>query len=169
MDPYVELARAAIEAWVREGRVLDLPEGLPEEMRSSRRGVFVCLKKGGHLRGCMGTFLPTRGSVAEEVVHNAIASCSEDPRFPPVREEELPDLEVSVDVLSSPEEVDDLSKLDPRVYGVIVEKGGRRGLLLPDLEGVDTVEEQLAIAMRKAGIVDPRGMRVYRFTVRRHG
>lgn len=166
-DPYVELARRAIEAYVSEGRVIAPPRDLPEELLARRAGAFVSLKKRGELRGCIGTFLPTEPTLAEEIIQNAIRAATEDPRFPPVRPGELPELSVSVDVLSPPEPTT-VEELDPKRYGVIVESGWRRGLLLPDLPGVDTVEEQLRIAKLKAGIAPDEPCRVLRFTVERH-
>lgn len=165
----VELARLAIDKCVREGRTLK-QEDCPELFRKieGRAGAFVSLKKQGDLRGCIGTFEPTRSNLAEEIVSNAISSCSRDPRFEPVREGELDQLEVSVDVLGEPEPVADESKLDPREYGVIVRSGRRLGLLLPDLEGVNTVEEQLDIARRKAGIGPREPVELFRFKVRRY-
>ncbi|MCD6540420.1 AmmeMemoRadiSam system protein A [Candidatus Bipolaricaulota bacterium] len=165
-DPLVELARRAIEAFVRERRVLEPPKQVPPEL-SRRAGVFVSLKKDGMLRGCIGTYLPTKENLAAEIIANAIKAATEDPRFPPVRPEELPRLQVSVDVLSPPEPCTE-ADLDPKRYGVIVEKGWRLGLLLPDLEGVDTVEEQLRIAKMKAGIAPDEPCKIYRFTVERH-
>lgn len=166
--PLVRLARDAVEAYVRCGKIISPPSELTPEMRE-RAGVFVSLKKRGRLRGCIGTFLPACENVAEEVIRNAIAACSEDPRFEPVREEELPLLEYSVDILSEPELVSDIGELDPKIYGVIVEApDGRRGLLLPDLEGVDSVEEQISIASRKAGIFPGEPIKIYRFRVRRY-
>ncbi len=167
MHPLVKLARQAIQEYIRHGRIITPPQVLTQEM-AQRAGTFVSLKKGGQLRGCIGTFMPTKTNVAEEIIRNAIAAATEDPRFPPVREEELDELEVSVDVLSPPEPVQDLSQLDPKQYGVIVVKGPRKGLLLPDLEGVDTVEEQLRIAKMKAGILPEEDCEVYRFKVRRY-
>lgn len=167
--PLVELARRAIEEYVKNGRVIPPPP--PEEMTpemKEKAGTFVSLKKHGELRGCIGTFLPTQPNVAQEVIKNAIAAATQDPRFPPVQPQELPELTISVDVLSPPEPVKDLSELDPKRYGVIVRSGWRQGLLLPDLEGVDTVEQQLAIAMAKAGISPGEPIEVYRFTVRRY-
>jgi AmmeMemoRadiSam system protein A len=143
------------------------PQELTEEMKQ-RAGVFVSLKKHGQLRGCIGTFEPTRQNIAEEIVRNAISSATGDPRFSPVGEEELPDLEYSVDVLTSPEPVINRSELDPKKYGIIVESGYRRGLLLPDLEGVDTVEEQISICRRKAGIAEDEPVNLYKFEVRRY-
>jgi len=165
-DPLVELARRAIEVYVRERRVIEPPSKLPPEL-SRRAGVFVSIKKDGMLRGCIGTYLPTKENLAAEIIANAVKAATEDPRFPPVRPEELPRLKVSVDVLSPPEPCTE-ADLDPKRYGVIVEKGWRLGLLLPDLEGVDTVEEQLRIAKMKAGIPPDEPCKIYRFTVERH-
>lgn len=171
-DPWVRLARASLEAWVAEGRQLSPSEveGLPSELASQRAGCFVSLKKDGRLRGCIGTIAATQGSLALEICANAISAGTRDPRFDPVTEEELPALVYDVDVLGEPEEVASTADLDPRRYGVIVsDRSGRRGLLLPDLDGVDTVEEQLGIAARKGG-VDLGGpdVRIQRFEVTRH-
>jgi AmmeMemoRadiSam system protein A len=132
-----------------------------------RAGVFVSIKKRGELRGCIGTFMPTRTNVAEEIVANAISSATQDPRFMPVEASELDDLEYSVDILTEPEPVRSTDQLDPRKYGVIVECGYRRGLLLPDLAGVEKVEEQIEICRAKAGISDGEPIRLYRFRVER--
>lgn len=167
-DPLVSLARATVEAFVGEGTVLEPPKEGPEEYRKRRAGVFVSLHERGQLRGCIGTIEPQRSSIAQEVVANAIAAASSDPRFPPVSADELDYLSYSVDVLGIPEPVDSLIQLDPRRYGVIVRRGHRRGLLLPDLEGVDTVQDQLAIAKRKAGIGPDEDAVVERFEVIRH-
>ncbi|HIC95931.1 TPA: AmmeMemoRadiSam system protein A [Candidatus Bipolaricaulota bacterium] len=169
MDIYVELARQATEEYVRHRRRLALPEGLPRRLREERAGVFVSIKKGGMLRGCIGTFLPMEENLAEEIITNAISSATRDYRFPPISPQELAELEYSVDILTPPEPAK-VEELDPKRYGVLVESegGGRRGLLLPDLEGVETVEEQLAIARRKAGIGPDEPIRIYRFEVERH-
>ncbi|MBQ3867076.1 MAG: AmmeMemoRadiSam system protein A, partial [Clostridia bacterium] len=142
-DPYVKLARASVEAWVlRRERIL-APKDLPEEMLARRAGAFVSLHRNGQLRGCIGTILATRKNVAEEIIRNAVSACSCDDRFTPVRAEELAGLEISVDVLGAPEPVASMDELDVKRYGVIVSRGLKRGLLLPDLDGVDTVEEQV--------------------------
>lgn len=167
--PLVALARKTIEEYVKNRRVIDPPP--PEEMRpemKKKAGVFVSLKKHGQLRGCIGTFLPTAENVAQETIKNAIAASTQDPRFPPVEPKELKDLDISVDVLSEPEPVESQEELDPKIYGVIVESGWKRGLLLPDLEGVDTVSQQLSIAMAKAGILPGESIKVYRFKVDRY-
>jgi AmmeMemoRadiSam system protein A len=163
--PTVELARKAVERYVRNGKVFK-PRKLTAEMKSGA-GVFVSIKKHGELRGCIGTFMPTRTNVAEEIVANAISSATQDPRFMPVEASELGDLEYSVDVLTEPEPVRSIDQLDPKKYGVIVECGFRRGLLLPDLAGVDNVEEQIEICRAKAGISAEEPIRLYRFQVKR--
>ena len=168
-DSYVQLARKTVETYVRTGKKLRVPEGLPEEMYSRRAGVFVSLKEEGRLRGCIGTIAPVRGSIAEEIIENGISAAAKDPRFHAVEPEELDRLEYSVDVLGETEKIDSPEKLDVKRYGVVVSRGYRRGLLLPDLEGVDTVEEQIDIARRKAGIPeDAEDIRLERFEVVRH-
>ena len=164
--PLVDLARRTIEVYVREGREIE-PSALPPEL-PQRAGAFVSLHAHGELRGCIGTIEPSQPSLAEEVIHNAIMAATEDPRFPPVRPDELADLEISVDVLSPPEPIASPEALDPKRYGVIVQSGYRRGLLLPDLEGVDTVECQVDIARRKAGIGRHEPVKLYRFEVQRY-
>jgi AmmeMemoRadiSam system protein A len=167
MDPLVELAKRAVEEFILKKRVILPPDPLTPVM-SEKAGVFVCLKKEGQLRGCIGTFLPCCGNVAEETIKNAICAATEDPRFSLVAKEELPFIAYSVDVLSPPEKISDQKELDPNKYGVIVVKGGMRGLLLPDLEGVETVEEQVRIAKMKAGIDPAESADIYRFKVRRY-
>jgi AmmeMemoRadiSam system protein A len=167
MHAIVELARRSVEEFVRNGKTVSLHEPLPAEMRA-KAGVFVCIKKHGELRGCIGTFLPCCDNVAAETVRNAISAAIQDPRFRPVAADELDQLSYSVDVLSPPEKVQDLSELDPKEFGVIVSCGNRRGLLLPDLEGVDSVEEQLRITRMKAGIMPDEEVEIFRFRVERY-
>ena len=168
-DPWVRLARLSLETCVRQGEALQtLPDGLPAEMTGQATGAFVSLHKDGRLRGCIGTITPTEANVAKEIVRNAVSAGTRDPRFPPVRAEELDELEYSVDVLGRPEPVDSSAQLDPKQYGVIVSCGARRGLLLPDLDGVDTVDEQLDIARRKGGIGEEEPYAIQRFKVVRH-
>ena len=166
-DVYVRLARQTIEAFVRSGEVPGLPDDLPDEM-NTRAGVFVSLKIAGKLRGCIGTISAATENIAHEIVKNAISACSDDPRFEPVRAEELERITYSVDVLGNAERIDSVEQLDAKRYGVIVTSGYRKGLLLPNLEGVDTVEEQLKIAKRKAGIPEYERCRMERFEVVRH-
>ena len=167
-DAFVRLARASVESFIRNRRVLQLPKDLPAELLHTQAGAFVSIHEHGRLRGCIGTFLPTASCLGEEIIQNAVSACSRDPRFDPVTEDELKYLEINVDVLSEPEPIDSKNQLDVKKYGVIVTSGSRRGLLLPDLEGVDTVEQQIDIARRKAGIREGEKIRLQRFEVVRH-
>jgi AmmeMemoRadiSam system protein A len=189
MHPLVKLAQLAIETYLKEGKIIEVPKDFPEEFLKRRAGVFVTLEKNGKLRGCIGTYLPTRINVAEETIRNAIAAATQDWRFESVKLEELKEISVSVSVLSYPEEVKDLKELDPKKYGVIVKNFPlafpnqdwildgildeeiipKTGVLLPDIEGVETVEQQISIACQKAGI-DPQKEKifVYKFTVEKY-
>jgi len=168
-DPWVRLARLSLETYVRTGKQLErLPDGLPAEMTGRTAGAFVSLHICGQLRGCIGTTGPTTASVAWEIVQNAVSACSRDPRFSPVRMDELDSLEYSVDVLGEPEPIDSPDQLDVKRYGVIVSCGNRRGLLLPDLDGVDTVQQQIDIARQKGGISSRERCALERFEVVRH-
>ncbi|MCM1084256.1 MAG: AmmeMemoRadiSam system protein A [Clostridium sp.] len=167
-DAYVSLARRTIEEYVTTGKMPDVPNELPEEMRGKQAGVFVSIKKDGRLRGCIGTIEATQSSIAKEIVANAISAATRDPRFSPIKQAELPWLTISVDVLGDTEKISSANELDVKRYGVIVTRGRRRGLLLPNLEGVDTVEEQLAIAKQKAGIAEEEPVELERFEVVRH-
>ena len=173
-DSYVRLARRSVESYVRSGKKLRLAEeaareSLPAEMRERRAGVFVSLKEEGKLRGCIGTICAVQKNIAEEIIENAVSAASKDPRFRAVEPEELDRLIYSVDVLGEPEEIASPEELDVKRYGVIVSRGYKRGLLLPNLDGVDTVEEQIAIAKRKAGIPEETDdICLERFEVVRH-
>ena len=168
-DAWVRLARLSLETYVRTGRSLDtLPDGLPAELTGRAAGAFVSLHAGGRLRGCIGTIAPTQGSLAWEIVRNAVSAGAHDPRFPPVKAGELAGLEYSVDVLGEPEPIASAAELEPRRYGVIVTRGSRRGLLLPDLDGVDTAWQQLRIALQKGGIRADEPYELARFEVVRH-
>jgi AmmeMemoRadiSam system protein A len=170
--PLVALARSAIERRVRDGvRIEPPPELSPEFQRQA--GAFVTIHCRGRLRGCIGTIQPTCENVAAEVIQNAISAAERDPRFPPMSRAELVDMDVKVDVLEEPEPVDSLDQLDPKRYGLIVQSERhphRRGLLLPDLEGIDTVEKQVYWTRHhKAGITDPdEPVKMYRFEVTRY-
>lgn len=167
-DPLVGLARKSLEHYVRNGDYLRLPEGLPDDLLNERFPVFVSIKKHGSLRGCIGATEPTMDNLAEEIIQYSVQAGTRDPRFPSVEEDELDQLTYSVDVLMKPEPVEDKGGLDPSTFGVIVEKGHRRGLLLPNLDGVDTVEDQLRIALNKAGIGPEEDFSIQRFKVVRH-
>ena len=163
----MRLARLSLETYVAAGREAELPENLSGELLSTRAGAFVSIKKDGQLRGCIGTIEPTQDSLAREIVQNAI-SAAHDPRFDPVTPEELSDLTYSVDVLGRAEPIASERELDVKRYGVIVKEGARRGLLLPDLAGVDTPREQIEIARQKAGIAPGARVSLFRFEVVRH-
>ncbi len=167
-DEYVKLARDAVEAYVLRREVLDVPAGLPDEMLSKQAGTFVSIHEHGELRGCIGTISPTRSSVAEEIIGNAISASTRDPRFPAIKPDELPWLDINVDVLGEPEDIGSEDELDVKRYGVIVSCGHRRGLLLPDLDGIDTPRQQVEIAMKKGGIHRFEKYKLQRFEVIRH-
>lgn len=189
MHPLAKLAKEAVEVFIKEGKVISVPTDFPQEFLTRTRGVFVTLEKNGDLRGCIGTYLPTRSSIAEETIKNAIAAATQDIRFPPVEEEELPYLKYTVSVLSFPEKVNDIKELNPKKYGILVktlplvfpneeyilngllekEIVSKTGILLPDIEGIDTVEQQISIACQKAGI-DPKREKffIYKFTVEKY-
>jgi AmmeMemoRadiSam system protein A len=166
MHPLVKLAKKAVESYVKGRQVVRETELSPEMKEEA--GVFVSLKKHGQLRGCIGTFEPTQSNVAEEIVQNAISAAMRDPRFNPVRPDELGELEYSVDVLTAPELVKSKEELDPKKYGLIVQCGYRRGLLLPDLEGVKDVQTQFDICCQKGGISGNEPVKLYRFQVKRY-
>jgi AmmeMemoRadiSam system protein A/AmmeMemoRadiSam system protein B len=167
-DILVRLARLSLETFIKTGNYANLPKDLPEDLTKTSAAVFVSLKKHGQLRGCIGTIIPTRKTLAEEILHNAVSAGTGDPRFAPVSESELKDLVYSVDVLGAPEEIDSKEALDPKNYGVIVEQGRRRGLLLPDLAGIESADQQINIARQKAGIGPEEPVRLSRFKVVRH-
>jgi AmmeMemoRadiSam system protein A len=167
-DAYVQLARLSLETFVKTGEMAKLPDNLPDEMLTRRAGVFVSLKKHGHLRGCIGTISPVTDNIAQEILRNAISAGTEDPRFPEVTRAELQELVYSVDVLSEPEPIQSMDELDVKRYGVIVTSGYRRGLLLPNLETVDTPRQQVDIALDKAGIRPGQPYSMERFEVVRH-
>ena len=167
-DSYRALARMSLEHRIKTGAVLKKPAGLPAEMENGRAGVFVSLHRNGSLRGCIGTISPATGCIAEEIIQNAVSAGLRDTRFDPVAEGELPYLTYKVDVLSPPEPIESSDELDVRKYGVIVTSGHKRGLLLPNLDGVDTVAEQLEIARKKAGIGANEKYALERFEVIRY-
>jgi AmmeMemoRadiSam system protein A len=164
MHHLVKLAKETVELYIREGKIREIGEvDLTPELKQ-RAG----LKIDGNLRGCIGTFQPAEPTIVHETVRNAISAATCDPRFTCVRADELDFIEYTVDVLTPPEPVTDKSELDPKRYGVIVQAGRRRGLLLPDLEGLDSVDLQISIAMQKAGIPPGTPVQLFRFEVKRY-
>ena len=169
-DQYVQLAKETIETYIKEGEVISPPKDLPKEMLTRRAGVFVSLHlKDSSLRGCIGTFVPTKKNIALEIMANAVSSATQDPRFPPLTEEELPKLTYSVDILSTSKTISKDKLSDPKKYGLIISvQDGRKGLLLPNLPGVNTIEEQIKICRMKAGINPWEPVNYHIFTVERH-
>ncbi|MGB9678419.1 MAG: AmmeMemoRadiSam system protein A [Thermoanaerobacteraceae bacterium] len=167
-DPYVKLARESLEYFIKNKKIMPIPENLPHEFYNKKAGVFVTIHKNGKLRGCIGTILPQRNNIAEEIIRNAVSSGFEDPRFEPVENYELDDLVYSVDILTEPEPVNSLEELNPKEYGIIVQKGYRKGLLLPNLDGIETVYDQINIALKKAGINPDEDYIIEKFKVVRH-
>ena len=167
-DEYILLARKTIEEYLTTGEVISVSRDLPSEMLENQAGVFVSIHEEDNLRGCIGTILPVTDCIAEEIIRNAISAATEDPRFSPIEKEELPYLEISVDVLKAPEDISSIDELDVKKYGVIVSSGVKRGLLLPNLEEIDTVEEQVRIAKRKGNITEDEEIALQRFEVVRH-
>ena len=167
-DDYVSLARRAIDHYARTKEVLEVPKGLPDEMYSANAGVFVSIKENGSLRGCIGTIQPSESSLAREIIYNAVSASSRDPRFSPIEPEELDRLTITVDVLGKVEKAASWEELDVKKYGVIVSNENGRGLLLPNIDGVETVQEQIAIARQKAGIGEQEEIELERFQVERH-
>ena len=168
-DSIPALARRTIETFITSSKVIDPPDGLPD-LFNARAGCFVSIKtRDGDLRGCIGTIDPVKDTLGEEIIANAISAATRDPRFTPVGAAELPNLRYSVDVLSAPEPCS-LDDLDPKIYGVIVEdeSGFHRGLLLPDLEGIDTAEQQIEIALGKAGLAPNAAVKLFRFRAERY-
>ena len=168
-NAYLSLARQSLEYAVKTGKKMEVPKNLSSELTEHQAGVFVSIYKNKRLRGCVGTFVPTTENLALEIIQNAVSAGFVDNRFDEVSIEELRELTYNVDVLSPPEPVESTSQLDPKKYGVIVRSGRKKGLLLPDLEGIDTVEEQVEIAKRKAGIKENEKIELERFSVTRHG
>ncbi len=168
MHPIAALAKKTVDTYIKTGKRPAAPKELTPEMKE-QAGVFVSIhKQNGDLRGCIGTFEPSQKNVANEIISNAVSAATRDPRFEPITPEELDSLEYSVDVLTAPEPIEDMSQLDPKKYGVIVACGWRRGLLLPDLEGVDTARYQVDICRQKGGISPEESVKLYRFEVKRY-
>jgi AmmeMemoRadiSam system protein A len=170
MDKYIELVKRAIEEYIKNKKIIEVPSDLPQEFYSRKAGVFVTIFKNGELRGCMGTYAPTKENIAKEIIYNAVAASSKDYRFLPVSKVDLGDLKYEVSILSEPELIKDIKNHDPKKHGLIVQcADGRAGLLLPDLEDIDIVDEQFGICCQKGGI-DPEKdkMNLYSFTVEKH-
>lgn len=172
MNHYISLAKLAVENYINENKIIEPPKDLPKEMLKEKAGTFVTIEKNGELRGCIGTYLPTKENIAREIIQNAVAAATEDYRFGQIKKEELSSLSYTVYLLDQPELVKDIKELNPKKYGIIIRTVGqlaKSALLLPDLEGVNTIEEQLGITCQK-GDIDPAKEKliIYRFTVKKY-
>ena len=167
-DEYVQLAINTIYEYIKTGKVIEIPNTTSEELLENRRGVFVSIHMFNQLRGCIGTIYPTCENVAEEIINNAISASTRDNRFTPIIEEELDYLDINVDVLQEPEEIDNKNQLDIKKYGVIVSSGYKKGLLLPDIPGIESIDQQIEIVKRKGNIQDNEDIKLQRFEVIRH-
>ena len=167
-DDYVKLAKYTIDEYIKNNKIIDIPNNISKELLNDKRGVFVSIHKFNELRGCIGTIYPTRDNIAEEIINNAISASTRDNRFEPIKEDELEYLEINVDILTTPEFIKGKEELDIKKYGVIVSSGYKRGLLLPDIDGIDSIEDQIRIARRKGNISDDEEITLERFEVIRH-
>lgn len=170
MNPYVKLVKETIETYIKTEKTPPLPNDLPKEFLTRRAGVFVSIYNGKNLRGCIGTYLPTKPNIAEEIIENAVAAATNDYRFPPITEKELPDLTYSVYVLGEPREIKSLDELDPKKYGILIKSDtGKSGLLLPDLPGIDTTKAQLMAVAEKCGVrLDKEKIIIYKFEAKKY-
>ena len=166
---YVKLALEAIHYYLLKGEILPCPFPIPSGMET-RLGVFVSIKikKNGNLRGCVGTIEPSQENLAKEIIKNAVSAATHDPRFKPIKIEELEKLLFSVDILTPLEQIDSPDKLDPKQYGLFIKGNGKQGTLLPDLKGVDSTEKQIDICLKKATIPENSNYQMYRFEVERY-
>jgi len=185
MSPCVFLAKSAVESFIKDGEIISPPDDLPKEFLERKSGTFVTIERRGNLRGCVGTYLPSKENIAAEIIQNAISAATHDYRFGPVEETELPELSYKIYILSEPKPVKDISKLNPKKFGIIVKSQGfsstdiifnpaprpyqKTGILLPDLKEIDTVEKQISIACQKGGIdQNSEKIIIYRFTVKKY-
>lgn len=182
----LEFTKNVVESYVKTGKIVSPDKDLNEEFLNRKAGVFVTILKDGNLRGCIGTYSPTKKNIVEEIISSAVAAASEDYRFGPIKKEELSNLSYEVYILDEPELVKDIKELDPKKFGILVKavplsfptgidvafSGHLRlksGLLLPDLDGIDTVDEQISIACQKAGINPLKEkITIYKFSAKKH-
>lgn len=170
LNPYIQLAKLAVENYIKHKKIISPPSDLLKALPNKKAGVFVTIMKGKNLRGCIGTYLPTKPNIGQEIINNAIAAATQDFRFNPITEKELDQLSYSVYILEKPKPMKNINELDPKKYGVLVKSdSGRTGLLLPDLEGIDTVEKQLNAVCYKCGIVPGKEkIVIYKFKAKKY-
>lgn len=170
-----DLAKQTIEGYIKENRIISIPDDLPKEFLKRKAGTFVTITKQlttynkQQLRGCIGTYLPTKKNIAEEVIQNAISAATEDYRFGPVQKNELPQLSYTVYILKKPQKISSEKELNPKKYGIIVKSGIKTGLLLPDLKNIKTAKKQIFYACKKAGIDYQREpIEIYKFEAEKY-
>lgn len=170
MNVYVKLAKETVETYVKTGKIPPLPKNISKKLLTEKAGVFVSIYNGEELRGCIGTFLPTEPNVAEEIIGNAIAAAIRDYRFGPITAKELPKLTYSIYILEEPRQIKSFGELNPKEYGILIKsETGKSGLLLPDLPGIKTVEEQLAAVCHKCGVrLSEEKVIVCKFKAKKH-
>ena len=169
MNPAVLLAKEAVENYIKEEKTIEIPKDLPKNLNDQKAGVFITIEKDDNLRGCIGTYLPTKENIAKEIIHNAIAAATIDYRFDPIQRDELNSLSYTVYILNKPELIEDIKELDPKKYGIIVKTDSKTGLLLPDLEGIETIEQQVSTACQKGGLNPTKEqIIIYKFTVEKY-
>jgi AmmeMemoRadiSam system protein A len=168
MSVYIDLVKKTIEEYLNNEKLPDTKK-LPAELLKKRAACFVSIHtKSNELRGCIGTIVPLYKNIGSEIIANSVEAAFRDPRFPPIKKDELKNLKYSVDILSEPEKIATQKELDPKKFGVIVKTiDGRTGLLLPDLEGIDKIDEQLTIAREKGNIESREEIELYRFSSQR--
>lgn len=157
ISKYAELAKKAVEAYINEKKTINPSKDLPQKFFNTKAGVFVTIINGKKLRGCIGTYMPMRENIAQEIIYNALAAATQDFRFDPITAHELPNLSYSIYILDEPAQIKNIKELDPKKYGILIKsENGKSGLLLPDLDGIDTVEKQLHAVCMKCGIIPGR-------------
>ncbi len=169
MNPYIILAKKTVEQYIKKGEIITPNENIAKEFLNQKAGVFITIEKNAQLRGCIGTYLATRKNIAEEIIYNAISAATKDNRFLPIEEKELPKLSYTVYVLGELEKVTDIRDLNPQKYGIMIESGIKKGLLLPDLKGIKTIEQQIFFCCEKAGInPEKENSTIYKFEVKKY-
>lgn len=172
MQALIALAKKTVETYIESGKIIKAEDNLIKEFSEKKAGVFITIEKNKDLRGCIGTYLPTQDNIIEEVIQNAISASTEDYRFGSIQKQELPFLSYTVSILEKPELIKDRKELNPKEYGIIIKTLDyplKSALLLPDLEGVDTIEQQVSITCRK-GEINPSKEKIiiYKFKVKKY-
>ena len=170
MDHYQQLAKDALSGFLKnQDEIFEYPQYLPKELKQKKAGVFVSLHNKDELRGCIGTLEPTQANIALEIVANAISAAFHDPRFNPITEKELPALDFTIDIIGKLEAVNSITELNPKIYGIYIEKNKNKAVLLPALAGIDSIDQQIAVVLKKAGIsTGIYGCKIFRFKTERH-